>query len=764
MHNSPQILLVIALLLFIKSSLVFADHHLQDSSNIDKHNIQFQIKSLLIEVSSLPDSAIGQKKVLFDKAIKLTANNSFDELEAEIYFNLGLAQFKANKFRDALESFQVPKNYYNNKKDLENLRTVYEEEGYCFQRLGNLDKAEMMFMLDLSISQNINNDSTVALAKTNLGHTKWRKGKFQEALDYFSQALLIRRSLNLQSQIASSLNSIGSVYWKTDFYSKALQNFIESLRIRIDINDTLGQIISVNNIGLIYQKIGHIEKANNYFNEGLLQSQSSQYKFGEAYSLYNLGLSELQIDNPDKAIELFKNSLSISSEIGYLNLSLMTEIYLGECHENLGSYQIALNYFMDSKLKSENLDDSFVKAKAGNCVARVLLTLGKQSKEIESYLKESNHISISENLQELLVENYNIYYELYKRDKRNLKSLEFYKKRTEIKEQIINERMINSITDMLVGFEIKKTEIELELLKKERDLQQSELRNAKIIRNLIIGISAFGLILIIILLFFYRNKVRYSREISKQKELLESLNKQLIDNNNRLSNSNATKDKLFSLVAHDLRNPIGVLVNYASLLASEGSSLSREELQDIYKSLELSTETITLLIDDLLNWVQAQSDSLKVNLKETQISSLFENSLNIYQHLADLKNITLKYIIEKEVIVLADQHLIDSVIRNLLSNSLKFTPKNGKVYLKAEVIKNECIVSVSDNGTGISEKEIENILSGRKLDPKVGTSGEIGSGIGLNLTNEFLKLHDSELKINSDGKTGSQFSFTLSIV
>ncbi|GJQ63562.1 MAG: hypothetical protein SCALA702_26150 [Melioribacteraceae bacterium] len=730
-------------------------------SILDEENPSISIEKLLGYIKVDDDTNNYAKLEIVDKIISKTETLGLDNLHTDALYHKGILLYRLNRYHEAKNLFLIAKSFYGRQRDKYGLRKVYEELGYCFERLGFQDSALVFFEKDLDISTSLQIDSTLSIAYTNLGHANWRTGRFTEALNNFEKAYQIRKSLNKPAKMASSLNSIGSVYWKRGNYGKALEYFLESTRLREELKDSMGLTISLNNIGTVFQRMSYFDKAEQYFNDALNKSINTAYNFGTAYSYYNLGLLNLESGNYQDALDYFFQSLEISEIVSDLNLIAMTNVYIGESYEKLEDYETARFYYLKSRDQAKNYDDGFSIAKANSNLARVLYKLNKSFNEIMLPLKRSYEISLEENLREIKKENYYLFYQLYNRENRIQEAFDYYKKYTEVKENILNENLVNNITNMIVKFELAKTETENELLKAEKALQASELENQKSIRNFIIIITILALILIVALSVLIKNKNKTAQQIAQQKGEVDKLNQELGKRNKDLKSSNETKDKLFSIISHDLRNPAGVLVNYCDYLNSELDQLDPRMLKNISSSIKKSSESILELVNNLLDWSRSQMGKIVVNPERVSIAAIFEHVKTIYENYANLKKLSLKIELKSDIHVLADLHMIDSVLRNLVSNALKFTPSGGTIRLTAEIDNRMCKISVIDNGIGMSEELQKSLLNSEYNTSNKGTDNEKGTGLGLLLSKEFIKLNGGKIELESKESEGSKFWFTL---
>jgi PAS domain S-box-containing protein len=232
--------------------------------------------------------------------------------------------------------------------------------------------------------------------------------------------------------------------------------------------------------------------------------------------------------------------------------------------------------------------------------------------------------------------------------------------------------------------------------------------------------------------------------------------------NNRLQELNATKDKFFSIIAHDLKSPLNGFLNLTTLMADKTEKLSLDEFAEYSKMLNKAARNIYMLLDNLLEWSQIQKGSITFNPKISDLYELVLESIDTIYQSALQKRITLINEINTPQKVYADEKSIKTVLRNLLTNAIKFTRMDGIIVVKSKRIDDNTLqVSIQDNGVGIADDDIEKLFRIEEKVSSLGTEGEPSSGLGLLLCKEFVEMHGQKIWAESEINKGSTFSFTL---
>jgi two-component system, sensor histidine kinase and response regulator len=221
------------------------------------------------------------------------------------------------------------------------------------------------------------------------------------------------------------------------------------------------------------------------------------------------------------------------------------------------------------------------------------------------------------------------------------------------------------------------------------------------------------------------------------------------------------KNQFFSIIAHDLRGPLGSSVGLAQLLNEEVEDYSREEIKEITEMLYESNKNSYKLLENLLDWARVQTGMIEFSPKKIVLNNLIQENVELNKLTALNKNIKLWFEASESVEVNADKNMIDTIVRNLLTNAIKFTGKNGEIKVQLQRKNNMAEISITDNGIGIPDNVKEKLFKINRKATQKGTNNETGSGLGLLLCNEFIAKHQGEIIAESEPGKGSVFRFTL---
>lgn len=272
------------------------------------------------------------------------------------------------------------------------------------------------------------------------------------------------------------------------------------------------------------------------------------------------------------------------------------------------------------------------------------------------------------------------------------------------------------------------------------------------------GVTGLFSLLFFFILHFYINHLNI-KNVMQAKLILELQIKK-----EELKEINATKDKLFSIIAHDLKNPFSSVLGFSELLIKNIGNYNVEKSEIFLKLINSSIRNMIVLLDNLLNWVKSQSGQITFNLENINLSLIIQEVIEISKITASIKKISINFLQSDNIEVYADQNMLKTVLRNLVFNSIKFTNPGGKIDILAMQNFNFVEITVSDSGIGISEENRKKLFNLETNITTTGTDNEKGSGLGLVLCKEFVEMHGGKIWVESEEGKGSDFKFTLPLL
>jgi signal transduction histidine kinase len=522
---------------------------------------------------------------------------------------------------------------------------------------------------------------------------------FNKALDYALQAKAISESLGYKRGIASALVSIARVHRHLDEYEKALATYEQAMKISEQLGNRGNVARILNNIATVHWKSKLYQKALDVYSHSLKIMKEVGRDIGIAQVMRNIGCVYSETRKYKQALQYDKQSLKLLEKIGDKGQIAYALGSIGKNYRHLQKYDTALDY-MDRSLK-------------------MALELG------------------SKDLLQLLYKEYTHIYEAMA-DYKN--AFLYHKKFKDVNDQILNEDRNRQIAHLEVVYEVEKKEKEYQLLKKDNQVQIW-------MRNFLIVVSV--LVLIIALVTYYRYRIRKKTE------------KVLRASEQKLKKMNAAKDKLFTIIAHDLGSPLNSLLLSSAHLKDHSRALDQQDLEEFIHNIYNQTRDMADLLANLLQWAMVQIGKIQQDRETVDMRLLTEETAAQIKYAAQKKKIRLAAHIMENTMAWADKRMMQVVIRNLLSNAVKYTHPGGEINITSKDTGSHIEITVSDNGVGMDGEKAERLFKEEFHESTRGTSNEKGTGLGLVLCKEFVEKNDGEIRVQSQPLLGSHFSFTL---
>lgn len=514
---------------------------------------------------------------------------------------------------------------------------------------------------------------------------------------------------------ADVISNIGMVHEKMGNFQEAISNYRKALKINISINDSASIGVGYNGLGEVFSTINRFDSAIVNYTKALHIYKKLKNNGRRAIELNNLAcIYKNYPDSLDKALSYFNEAWISFKESGWQQYETDIKYGIGSIYLKQANYKEAIKMFEESL----QLTDKYLRG---------------------LFLKKLNFQGLSETYEKMgdykTALKYNILYAQYS-------------------DSLVQKEKYEQVLNLEKQYETKKKENEILQLQANQELTDIQLRKNKQLKLL-----GFVTAILLLLVVFFMSK-KYFDKI-KSNQLLEEKNRQIEQSEQELRLLNASKNKFFSIIAHDLKNPFHTVMGYSYLLSKDYERFTEEERRKFAGDIHRSTNNIFRLLQNLLEWSKAQTGRLKFMPAEIEFSRILENSLSVLSSVAEQKKIKLTFNLSDDLMIFADPQMIETVLRNLINNAIKFTPENGLIEITVQQIENEVRINVRDSGVGISEEDIQNLF---RIDSKVkrkGTNDEDGSGLGLILCKEFVEKNNGALWVESTPGKGSAFYFTV---
>lgn len=378
--------------------------------------------------------------------------------------------------------------------------------------------------------------------------------------------------------------------------------------------------------------------------------------------------------------------------------------------------------------------------------------------EIAQSIKNPN--SIMGNYNNLYLTYWNLGY--YKKNIDDLdKALRYYQKYNQIKDSLYQGETTAKVLELEKQYETEKKNNQIAMLEKENQHQEDQILVQHTQRNylFLIIILVSGILGIFVYFFYYYKKVNKLLRLQR-KRILNQKN-QIAEQNVKLQKSLNTQNKLFTIIAHDLRSPLVSIFNISSLIGFYIQDENYGALENTVTMMNQKTDQILDLTDNLLSWARSQTESLRPLFVAVSLTEIFEECLELYRPIAHDKNIAINCPEQMDLLIWADRNMVKTIFRNLVNNAIKFTHNNGCIEVWYGKREQFAQISIKDSGIGIEKAKLESLFEIGHEKIARGTSGEKSTGLGLSVCKEFIDAMTGKIWVESEKGEGSQFTVEL---
>jgi len=583
-----------------------------------------------------------------------------------------------------------------------------------------------------------------------LGETLFNSSDYQSAIPAYKKAFSVYSKVNDTINLVNCYKLIGLCYYNMDQGDKAIVQFIEGMKLCENDSRATAKLLS--NIAMTHTRMRNLNDAIYYYRKALALNTSIQNAEGMGVNYNGLGEIYKTINQPDSALlnYLKAKNLNKKTEFQAVTLSNIAGIYMNYPD----SVNKAIECLKESWAIFRRLGLYQHEAEFKQGIGIILYKQGKYKPAIEAF-NESIELNDKFNRGfKIKTTSHSLLSKVYEKIGDYQTSLKHMKLFIQYSDSLAQNEKYNRISNLEKLYESEKKENQIVRLQAKQELTLIQLRKNKQLKQL--GITTA--LLLLLLLFFiglkYLDKIKLNRILEGKNKVIEKSEKEL-----RLLN--ASKNKFFSIIAHDLKNPLHTILGYSYLMHKDYERFKEDERRKFASDIYQSTNNIFRLLQNLLEWSRSQTGNLNFSPAVVEYQRILDNSLSVLRSLADQKNIVIKTGNDPELKIFADPLMIETVLRNLINNAIKFTPEGGQIEVSAKEADGQILISVSDTGIGISQEETQNLF---RLDSKVkrkGTNNEDGSGLGLILCHEFVNKHNGQIWVESTPGKGSEFIFNI---
>jgi signal transduction histidine kinase len=580
--------------------------------------------------------------------------------------------------------------------DEEGVARMLNQMGMIDDNVGNTESSRQRYLEALEIYKRLNNYKGIVKENVRLGVVENRKGNSAKALPYFLQALKVAEQNNYKPGIMEAYITIGEVYAFRHNYQRAIYYYTKAEAIGNTLPFSSLKLNTYLNFGTAYRETDELAKAIAYFEKGISLSNYPEM-MGLNISLTN-GLAQVYAKSgaTAKAIELQKGALLKSRKINNTIREFLSLMALAESYEP-SQPAVALDYLQQA------------------------LNVGRKKKANKQILEALAHIAA-----------------LHEKSGNYKAAYEARTNQYSIADSFYFKDISNRISDLQAQYELTKSQAKVEQLK--------FVNSAQLLKQRIMLWITIGSIMLLLILAAYFFKIR-------------KFNRLVNDANAELRESNNVKDKLFSILGHDLKGPLNSIINLLGL--SNRGWLSDEERSLMLTKLELQCNATLETLNIILRWGQMQLKGVMLNQNEVSPEKKIIRNVSLLKEMAAQKSISIEQHIEPDLRVFCDADHLDFLVRNILSNAIKFTPIGGHINISVRADADDQVVcQFKDSGIGIEPARLQSIFSVNNVST-MGTNNEKGTSLGLVICKEFILANGGKIWVESMVGEGSSFFFSL---
>ncbi|MFM8913276.1 MAG: ATP-binding protein [Flammeovirgaceae bacterium] len=571
------------------------------------------------------------------------------------------------------------------------------------------DKAMQLALEAQRLAYKANFKKGVAATLTNIGWINHRKGFYSEALALSTEALKIDRELADAKEISDALNNIGAINFEQRKYQESLRAFKEAYEKAQIASHRTGMSRSLNNIAFCFLRLGQLDSARYYTNKSINDGVNDLYRTSFSYRM--LGDIAYEEKNFGEALKHYQTCLenAIRQKNNFLRVS--TQFRIGKTLIKLDQPDQAIT------LLQQNV---------------IMATYHKYKRELES--------------------TYLVLSDAYRAKKDFANAMKYQTLHYQLKDSLSEERR-GEITELIQSTyqtEIKNAQIEL--LTKDSMLKENELRGQRLLMYVGIGILVVLAVLIFNLVQSNQRNKLANRMLSQQNELIN-------DQSRQLEVLNKTKDKILSIISHDMRSPLAGLKGLVTLMSSE--SITQQEFTQVSMTLRKNLDYVSNDLDNLLHWANAQVKGIKPQFENVNVHDVVVEQMNLFSEVSKNKSIQFEVDVPDKLAIWADINHVRLVLRNLVSNAIKFSREQSHILISARPQDNGVAIEVKDFGVGMSQDEVARLFKIEDHFSKAGTQNEKGVGLGLMLVKEFVETNKGSISVASKPGEGTRFTIHM---
>jgi signal transduction histidine kinase len=504
--------------------------------------------------------------------------------------------------------------------------------------------------------------------------------------------------------------------------------------------------------------MGRLSEAENHYQSAYQIYHELGLDTEECGALGNIGAIFYDKNEYDSALNYF---FRVMDKLDPDSLGSATQHYIlsgvynntAMTYSDLGDTRLALDYYRKSLSLALKADDEYN-------VGSVYINLGSLFGELRRmdsalyYLHRALQLADKRGFRSITLDTFEELAKLHAKFGRYGSAYNWQVRYDTLYKSIFNENQSTEISKLRAMYEQEISEKEISQLQSESQVQ-------KMLNKVFIIFIVVIVALVVIIAVNLRSKKKTNQMLAERNLQISSAIQKLSESETELQKLNMSKDRIFSVVAHDLRNPVAAVTGFSELLYDNFDQFPVETQREYLLQILQGTQRIQNLLENLLIWARAQMKAVKYEPENLKVKVLVDDCVKEMKANLDHKKVQCLVNINQKCVVYADKAMMHTVLRNLIINAIKFSFPGGKIRIASSLAEETCTISVSDEGIGIQPEIQEKLFKSNEVVSTPGTTGESGSGLGLVICKEFLERNKGEIRVESEPGNGSSFILDL---
>lgn len=586
---------------------------------------------------------------------------------------------------------------------------IFADKDDYYNAIDNFNKSKLIF-------EKIKDTLEIAKVNNGIGLIEINRGNYKSGLESSLAAISVFEKRYMFENLSSAYNNLATAYYKTDKFDKSLEFNFKALEVRERLKDTLSLTTTYRNIASLYSIKKDHNNAISYYEKvlKLLETNSNQNLKGEI--LPKIGQEYLNLKDYTKAAE-----------------NLVAGARFNRRSKNQEGLLQSLNGLAELNLANRKFD------------------------LVEGQLTEAAIIANELSDEKELLKNYELMMKLDSAKGNFQNAFMWQREYQKLKDKLYKKEYTNA---GLVETDYNASEKDEKLIQEQQlkdEANTKQINKLKIISYILVGAFALASTFLLLIYLKRKSRIKYTRELEEKNKQIQEKNEAILSQSKNLEEINVVKDKLFSIVSHDLKDSVTSIKGFIDLL--KDGSLSNDEFNELVPELSENADNASLLLFNLLNWSKSQMESLEPKPEYFNIKEVFKDKIKLVEQKIEKKKIILVDETANDTIY-ADRSMVEIIIQNLLTNAVKFCHEGDVISISNSIENGKSLFYIKDTGVGISEENLDKLFKSNSF-TTIGTTNEKGTGLGLTICKELVELNHGKIWVESSVNIGSKFYVEL---